>query len=78
MKNQESTSSLRNTISLYFDNALSQEECNSLMDKVSNDSRCHKEFKKEESFRNFIKDNVKRSPVSPGLIQSIKDSTKIV
>jgi len=78
MRNQESSVSLRKKINLYFDNALSQEECSSLLDKVNTDNKCSKMFKKEQNFREYIKNNVKRSSVSPDLIQSIKDSIRIV
>ena len=78
MRNQENTGSLRSKINLYFDNALSQEEQSTLLDQVSNDSKCNKMFNKEKTFRDYIKNNVKRSSVSPDLIQSIKESIRVV
>mgnify|MGYP000338637110 CR=1 FL=1 len=78
MRNQESFGNLRNQINLFFDNALSNEECTSLLDKVNTDDRCSKMFNKEKNFRDYIKNNVKRSCVSPDLIKSIKDSIKVV
>lgn len=78
MRNQENARNLRSRINLYFDNALSQEEQNSLLDQVDSDPRFNKMFNKEKTFRDYIKNNVKRSSVSPDLIQSIKDSIRIV
>ena len=78
MRNQENARNLRSKINLYFDNALSQEEQNSLLNQVDSDPRCNKMFNKEKTFRDYIKNNVKRSSVSPDLIQSIKDSIRIV
>ena len=78
MRNQDNARNLRSKINLYFDNALSQEEQKSLLNQVDSDPRCSKMFNKEKTFRDYIKNNVKRSSVSPDLIQSIKDSIRIV
>lgn len=78
MRNQENTGILRSKINLYFDNALSQEEKSSLLEQVNSDTRCSKMFNKEKTFRDYIKNNVKRSSVSPDLIQSIKDNIRVV
>ena len=78
MRNQENARNLRSKINLYFDNALSQEEQNSLLNQVDSDPRCCKMFNKEKTFRDYIKNNVKRSTVSPDLIQTIKDRIRIV
>lgn len=78
MRNQENTGELRSKINLYFDNALSQDESSSLLQRVDTDSKCSKMFNKEKTFRDYIKNNVKRSSVSPDLIQSIKDSIRVV
>ena len=78
MRNQENTGSLRSKINLYFDNALSQEESSTLLEQVSCDTKCNKMFNKEKTFRDYIKNNVKRSSVSPDLIQSIKESIRVV
>ena len=78
MRNQESSGNLRKKINLYFDNALSHDEQSQLLEQVSSDSRCNKMFNKEKTFRDYIRNNVKRSSVSPDLIQSIKDSIRVV
>jgi len=78
MRNQENTGSLRKKINLYFDNALSSKEQQDLLTQVDNDTRCNKMFNKEKTFRDYIRNNVKRSSVSPDLIQSIKESIRVV
>ncbi|MEE9440170.1 MAG: hypothetical protein V3V14_14285 [Saprospiraceae bacterium] len=78
MRNQENTGVLRGQINLYFDNALSPSEKDNLLQKVDADPKCNKMFNKEKTFRDFIKNNVKRSSVSPDLIQSIRDSIRVV
>jgi len=69
---------LRKRINLYFDNALNKEEEQNLMQEIRNDNDCSQIFNKEKSFRAFIKTNVKRSSVSPDLIQNIRDRIRIV
>lgn len=78
MKQQSSSFDLRHQISLYFDNALSQEDEQNLLHQCECDGKCSKLFQKEKSFREYIKNNVKRSSVSPDLIQSIKDRIKVL
>ncbi len=77
MRNLENTGTLRGKINLYFDNALTKEEQSTLLERVDTDTRCNKMFNKEKTFRDFIKNNVKRSSVSPDLIQSIKDRIRV-
>ena len=78
MRNNDSGSSLRKQINLYFDNALSSEDQQNLLRQVDEDPRCCKMFNKEKTFRDYIKNNVKRPTVSPDLIQSIRDRIRIV
>lgn len=78
MRNLERSNELKNQISLYFDNALSNEDQQSLLSKVNDDPKCSKMFQKEKTFREYIRNNVKRPSVSPDLIRSIKDSIRIV
>ncbi len=77
MENQDRFENLKQRINLYFDNALSQSDQDDLLQKVDSDPRCNKLFNREKSFRDYIKNNVKRSSVSPDLVQSIKDSIKL-
>ncbi len=66
-----------NRVSLFFDNALEETERNELLTQVDSDPKCSKIFKKEQNYRNFIKSNIKRPPVSTDLINSIKTSINI-
>jgi len=76
MKHQTNTD-IRQRINLYFDNALSVEDQQDLLHKVECDNKCSKLFTKEKNFRDYIKNNVKRSSVSPDLIQSIKERIRV-
>lgn len=78
MRNRENIQDLRQKIDLYFDNALPPKDQEELMQKVEKDPRCSSMFKKEKTFRDFIKNNVKRTSVSPDIIQSIRDSIRKV
>jgi hypothetical protein len=73
----ESFNDLRNKINLYFDNELDNDDQKSLMSKVDGDPACSKLFNKEKSFRDFIKNNVKRPTVSPEFIRDLKDRIQI-
>ena len=72
MKSRTDSGELREKINLYFDHALNKDEEQSLLDRVQNDTRCSSMFNKEKNFREFIKSNVKRSSVTPDLIQTIR------
>lgn len=78
MRNRENIQDLRQKIDLYFDNALPPKDQEELMMRVQKDPRCSSMFKKEKTFREFIKNNVKRTSVSPDIIQSIRDSIRKV
>lgn len=78
MKSPDSFQEIRQKIHLYFDNALSTEDQDNLLQQVDDDPRCQKMFHKEKNFREFLKTSVKRSSVSPDLIQSIRDRIKVV
>ncbi len=77
MKNHE-LDDLKRQINLYFDNALSQTESEILLQKIHSSPEYHRVFEKEKSFREYIKNNVKRPSVTPELIQSIKESIRVV
>ena len=78
MREQTKPSNLRNQINLYFDNALDPIAKDELLTKVQCDTRCSKLFQKEKNFREYIKNNVRRSSVSPDLIQTIKESIRVL
>jgi len=64
---------IRNQVNLYFDNELEDSERQELLQKVDTDPKITKIFKQEKTYRDFIKNNVSRPPVSSDLIQLIKD-----
>lgn len=59
-------------IQLFFDNELDNENKEILLSRIDSDPKCHSMFKKERNFRDFVKNNIKRSTVSSDLVQSIK------
>jgi F0F1-type ATP synthase delta subunit len=69
---------VRKQISLYFDNELGSEEKNQLLSIVDNDPKCSTLFKKEQTFREFIKNNISRPSVSSDLIKNIKNKISTV
>jgi hypothetical protein len=73
----ESFNDLRNKINLYFDNELDSNDQQSLLNKIDHDPACSKLFNKEKSFRDFIKNNVKRPTVSQEFIRNLKDRIQI-
>lgn len=78
MKDFKNMNELRANINLYFDNALSSDDQQNLLQKVSNDTQCSQIFNQEKSVRDFIKNNFLRPSVSPDLIQNIKNNIRIV
>ena len=78
MPNSENMNEIRANINLYFDNALTTDAQQNLLNKVDSDSTCHKIFNQEKNIREFIKNNVTRPDVSPDFIQNIMNNIKIV
>ena len=78
MPNFENMNEIRASINLYFDNALTTDAQQNLLNKVDSDSTCHKIFNQEKNIREFIKNNVTRPDVSPDFIQNIMNNIKIV
>ena len=78
MANFENMNEIRASINLYFDNALTTDAQQNLLNKVDSDSTCHKIFNQEKNIREFIKNNVTRPEVSPDFIQNIMNNIKIV
>ena len=68
---------IQNRVSLFFDNALGESEAQELLQQVETDPKCSKIFNKEQSCRNFIKNNITRPKVTIDLINSIKSSINI-
>jgi len=78
MPNFENMNEIRASINLYFDNALTTDAQQNLLNKVDSDSTCHKIFNQEKNIREFIKNNVTSPAVSPDFIQNIMNNIKIV
>lgn len=78
MGNPNNIQDIQNRVSLYFDNALADNEKKELLQQVNLDPRCSKIFNKEKNFREFIKANVTRPAVSSDLIQNIKDKIRFI
>lgn len=78
MPNFENMNEIRASINLYFDNALTTDAQQNLLNKVDSDSTCHKIFNQEKNIREFIKNNVTRPAVSPDFIQNIMNNIKVV
>jgi hypothetical protein len=76
MRGSENYQELRQKINLFFDNELDNCDCESLLDKVHTDPKCESIFKKEKSFRDYIKSNIKRPSVSSSLLTNIKNCIK--
>ncbi len=68
---------IQNRVSLFFDNALGESEKQELLLQVEKDPKCSKIFHKEQTCRNFIKNNITRPPVTVDFINSIKNSINI-
>ena len=77
MENQNDLQNIRKQVDMYFDQALSEQEQQSLLDRVNNDPAYHRVFSQEKQIRDHIKQKVHRPGVSPDLIQSIKDNIRM-
>ena len=62
-------------VNLYLDNELSQEDEQNLLQRAGSDPNCSGLLDKEQSFRDLIKYNIKRSIASVELINNIKNKT---
>ncbi len=60
-------------VNLYFDNRLTEESKQTLLDAVKQDAQCNKVFNQEKNFRDFIRNNVKRPCASDKLINDIRN-----
>ena len=63
-------------VSMYLDNALSQEDASRFMQEANNDPALQVALRQEESFRKLIRNGVHRRKASTALIQSIKDKIR--
>lgn len=76
MGNLHNLDEIHNRVTLYFDNALGDNERDELLEQVNQDPRCSKIFNKEKNFREFLRKNAYRPEVSSDFIQSIKNKIR--
>ena len=77
MKNSQDYRNLVNKVTMYLDGALSKDAERELLREIKSNPAYMEVLHKEKSFREFVKSRVQRRPVSPALIQSIKERIKI-
>jgi len=66
-----------NRVNMYLDNELTQEQEQQLLSEIRSNPVYNEVLSKEKSFREFIRSKVYRRPVSPSLIQSIKEKIRV-
>lgn len=76
MGNFDNYQDFREKIDMYLDRALSREDENAVVQRISQDPAAGRIYYTEKSFRDFLKKNIHRSNVSPNLIQTIKDKIR--
>ncbi len=68
---------IQNRVTLFFDKQLGEAEKKALLLQVEQDPKCSKIFKKEQTCRDFIKNNVTRPKVTVDFINTIRNSINI-
>ncbi len=76
MQNLDRFQQIKENVSLYFDNALSKEDEEILINNVNSDPQFSQIFNQEKTAREFLKNNVTRSSVSDDLMKQIRNSIK--
>jgi len=76
MKNLDNMHDFPKQINMYLDNELSHDDQTNFLNSVKDNTQYNSMLDNERSFRHFVKKNVARSHVSPGLIQNIKDKIR--
>ncbi|MCE2790320.1 MAG: hypothetical protein LW630_10460 [Saprospiraceae bacterium] len=71
MANFEAGNDLKKQIHLYLDNQLGEDEERILMDHLSHHPQSNELLQNERTFRDFIKNNVRRVPVTETLKDTI-------
>ena len=77
MGNQTNYQDLIKKVEMYLDNSLGKDEERQLLKDIQSNPACLEVLKKEKSFREFIKSRLYRRPVSPALVESIKEKIRI-
>ena len=76
-RNTNELQDFRKQVDLYLDRALNPEAEQQLLDRVNHDPNYGRVLSSEQNFRKFIKNNVKRTPVSSDFIQAIKNKIRV-
>ncbi len=76
MKNLDNMQDFPKQVNMYLDNELSQDDQTSFLNTVKDNTQYNNMLDNERSFRHFVKNNVHKSHVSPGLIKNIKDKIR--
>lgn len=74
MNNKNLLNYFSNQVSLYLDNRLNDDSSENLMKAVDEDPTCNQLYSQEKTFRDFVKNNVKRPSAPSELIKNIKNS----
>ena len=77
MNNPLSQQEVYQRVSMYLDNALTQDEQHLLMQEINNNPTYQDVLNKEQQLRDMLKNQIHRRSVSPTLIQSIKEKIRI-
>lgn len=77
MKDPSNLQRIRRQVDMFFDQALSKEDEQSLLERVQTDPAYHRVFTQEQYMRESLRKNVHRPGVTPDLIQAIKDNIRM-
>ncbi|MEL6390493.1 MAG: hypothetical protein AAFQ02_10040 [Bacteroidota bacterium] len=73
MENKSLLNYFSTQVHLYLDNRLNADSEENLLKACDQDNECNKLFQQEKTFRDFVKNNVKRPCVSTDVLKHIKD-----
>ena len=77
MSTKDNLQDIRRQVDMYFDQALNSQESQNLLDMVNSDPTYHQVFNQEKTIRDTLKQSVQRPPVTPDLIQNIKNNIRM-
>ena len=77
MGKKEDLQNIRREVDMYFDQALSNQDEDQLLQRVNTDPAYHRVFTQEKAIREHIKQKIHRPGVSPDLIQAIKNNIRM-
>lgn len=77
MSKQENFSQINERVNLYLDHQLNRRDEDELIHQAHSNHDVSNILDTERSFRELIRNNISRKPVSPNLIQSIRSRIKV-